>query len=388
MNKILIIDFCNYSDYQIGGHLTFAKNMLSAFGKDLSLVGISTDKNEPLGKWFTKTIDDVDYDYFALIRYNKTKTKHFIPDRLLSFVLLRIYKKDILSKSIKNVFIQRHEILPAVRNFGFKNVCYRFPGMESPLKISKYWFGNYLEDIFNKIFFSSFSDVKLILATGDEKAIHEMTERSRNKIKREDVVKFPTRINTDIFKPLDKALCRFELGISDPNKKIVITTGRLASVKGWKFMIDCFDRFRKKNKGSLFYFIGEGEDKAKINDYIEQKCLTGKIILAGKKSPDQIALYLNAADLFIMGSLKEGWSTSLSEAIACGVPACVTNFSSAGEIIKEGINGFVSETRDVETFASLMSRAVGLPRPVYNDNVTALSVINLRNDLLRNWKLL
>jgi hypothetical protein len=147
MEKILLIDFCNYVDYQIGGHLSFAKNLMSAFGNQLSLIGIATEKTDPVGKWFIKKINGIEYDYFALTRYNKTKTKHFIPDRVSCYLLLRYYKKRILRMSFRNVFVQRQEILPAIKNFRFENICYRFPGVENPLQISKYWFGRYLATI-------------------------------------------------------------------------------------------------------------------------------------------------------------------------------------------------------------------------------------------------
>jgi len=96
---------------------------------------------------------------------------------------------------------------------------------------------------------------------------------------------------------------------------------------------------------------------------------------------------LNAADLFIMGSYKEGWSTSLIEAIACGIPACVTNFSSAKDVILEGINGFVIDEHNVEMFAKGMLKAIKIPTPVFNENVMAFSVDKLKTDILKIWDL-
>src|ERR1035437_425423 len=383
----LVIDYCNYEDYQIGGHLSFAKNLLSAFTNNLTLVGITTNKNDKVGRWFKKTINGITYDYFALTRYNKLKTKHILPDRLACFLFLRLYKQRILRINIQNVFVQRHEILPAIINFRFKNICYRFPGLESPLKISKYWFGKYFADKFDKVFFSCLQKVKLVLASGDEKAIQEMVHRSMGTILKSSVIKFPTRINTDIFKPLDKHEARGKLNISTTDL-IILTTGRLAWLKGWKFMIDCFILFKENFPNSLFYIIGEGEDFLKIQEYLFLKKNTEKVILVGAKRIDEIALFLNASDLFIIGSYKEGWSTSLSEAIACGIPACVTNFSSAKEIIKDGKNGFVIDEHNEDLFVKGMFKAMKIPRPVYNDNVIKYSIDRLKEDLLNIWELI
>jgi len=137
---------------------------------------------------------------------------------------------------------------------------------------------------------------------------------------------------------------------------------------------------------SLF-FIGEGEDFEKINEYILYNELKTKVVLIGKKSSGDVAAYLNAADLFIMGSFKEGWSTSLIEAIACGVPACVTNFSSAKEIILEGVNGFVIEEHNEDSFVEGMKKSLKIPRPVKNDNVTVFDTNRMKSDLLKYWEL-
>jgi len=384
--RILFIDYCNFEDYQIGGHLSWAKNMLTAFGNNLALVGITTNKNDITGKWIKKTISGITYDYFALRFYKKSKTKHFIPDRLACYFLLKIYKKRIQTIKIDNVFIQRHEILPAIINFGYKNICYRFPGMESPLAISKYWFGKYFAEQFDRFFFNALSKVNFILASGDEEAITGMIAKSNGLICRDAVLKFPTRINTDIFRPSDYNSARSSLNIP-VNEIVIVTSGRLAQLKGWKFLIDCFGLFQKEKPQSSFYLIGEGEDHDSILNYVKEKNLDRKVILTGEKTSYELADYLNASNLFIMGSYKEGWSTSLSEAVATGVPACVTNFSSAKEIIKQGENGYVVDDHREDIFVRNMLMALELPRPLKIEETELFSAGRLKDDILKYWKL-
>ena len=384
MKRILFIDFCNYKDYQIGGHLSFAKSLMSAFDNQLSLIGITTDKKDPLGKWIKKVIDGVEYDFFALTWYDKSKTKHFIPDRISCMLLLRRYKNKILKMNFQNVFVQRPEVLPAIKDFGYKNICYCFPGTENALKTSKYWFGRYGASWFDKLFFLSLKDVKLILASADENAILNMVQRSNGVLTRQSVIKFPTRINTDIYKPIDKKSAREKLGIQF-SKKVLITVGRLSWLKGWKLMIDSFILLEKKIPGCIFYFVGGGEDSGKINEYISLNNLKDKVLLTGMKKPEEIALYLNASDLFVMGSYKEGWSTSLMEAVACGLPACVTNFSAAEDIIQVGVNGYIEKKWDTHEFADLMEKALALK--IAKVDVSGYSISNMKKDILKDWVL-
>jgi glycosyltransferase involved in cell wall biosynthesis len=213
-----------------------------------------------------------------------------------------------------------------------------------------------------------------------------MLSRSNGLLASREVVKFPTRIDTNIFKPLDKKESRVKLGLPE-GATIVTTTGRLAWWKGWKFMIDSFMLFNQEVKNSIFYIVGEGEDYNKILSYISENKLTEKVFLTGKKGRDQIALYLNASDLYIMGSYKEGWPTALMEAIACGVPACATEFSSVDEIIIDGVNGYITRSRSEEQFSSAMLKSIKLQRPVENSHVTRHSTDMLRADILHYWKL-
>jgi glycosyltransferase involved in cell wall biosynthesis len=389
MNKakrILIIDFCNFEDYPIGGYLTFAKNMIFSFGNDIAMVGITTDKHDPVGRWFKKSIGGVWFDFFAFAYYSKAITKHIVPDRLASFLYIRRYKKKILSLRFDNVFIQRPEVLLAVKQFGFPNICYCFAGLENPLAISKYKYAHYLADYFERIFFKSLSKLSVILASGDENAIQEMLIRSKGLISRKSVTQFPSRINTEIFKDVKRDEARQILNLPD-SSLIIITTGRLSELKGWKFMIDCFRIYENQKPGSLFYFIGEGEDRLKIEAYIQGKNLVNKIFITGRKTTHEVSLYLNAADLFIMGSYKEGWSTSLIEAIACGTPGCVTDFSSAKEIIVEGLNGYVIDDHNVDAFVEGMKKAIELPRPVYRENVLSFSMDKLKSDMIKIWEI-
>jgi len=381
--RIMIIDFTNYEDYPIGGYLSFAMNLMISFGSSLALVGITTSYEDPVGKWFKKNINGTVFDFFAIARYEKSKTKHIIPDRLVSFCLVKHYLKRIRKIRIDNIFIQRQEILLAVKDI-FGNICFCFAGLENPLSISKYKYALYFSELFERIFFKRLTGVKTILASGDDNSIRDMISRSKGILRDDQVIKFPSRIDTTIFKTLDRNEIRKALGFSQ-DEIIVVTTGRLANVKGWKFMIDCYKSFRSAFGDSLLYLIGEGEDYHTILKYLSDNNLTDYIKLTGKKSHSEVAMFLNAADLYIMGSYKEGWSTSLMEAVACGVPACVTDFSSASEIIIEGENGFIVRERREDLFVECMIKSVRLPRPVKNSNILRFAADRLKEDLLRYW---
>lgn len=100
---------------------------------------------------------------------------------------------------------------------------------------------------------------------------------------------------------------------------------------------------------------------------------------------DVVSEYLSLSDEFIMGSFAEGWSTSLVEAVASGLPCVVTNFSSSKEMVKDDFNGYVIENRDVEQFAKRMADALSLNKECIDEactNCRRLSVQRMKDELL------
>ena len=130
-------------------------------------------------------------------------------------------------------------------------------------------------------------------------------------------------------------------------------------------------------------FIGDGEDQNKITQYIQSNNLNENIKLAGFLMNTEIAGYLNLADIFVMGSFTEGWSTTLLEASCVGVPSVVTNFSSAKEIITNGINGYVVESRDPKEFSEKMVYALQIDRTLLPESrMERFKIKTLKKDLM------
>jgi glycosyltransferase involved in cell wall biosynthesis len=388
VKKIYLIELCNFEDYPIGGHLSFAKQMLKAFGSEIALIGISTG-NEPVRRWIKKEIDGIEYDFFSVRKLYKKFKKPIIPDRIKYFYYLVRCSKDLRFLVNENVFIQRPEVLFAIRNLGIKNICFRSPGVGNMLVSSRFWYAKYFKGIYENSFFKNLQKVDTILASADRCSINDFCLRSKNRIQPDKIIQFPTRIDTDIFRPDDRLSARTRLNI-DKEKKVIVTTGRISMLKGWKFMIDCFDLFRTEYPDSVFFFLGDGEDRSNLETYISDKNLCKFIFLKGKLEPHIIALYLNASDLYIMGSYIEGWSTSLVEAIACGIPVCTSKFSSTEDLVTRGYNGFINDKWDKNEFAEQMKLALFLPKKALIEKSVEMekySINHLKNDLLSAWKL-
>lgn len=388
MAEFLLIEPCNFVDYPTGGQLTMARQLMKVFGNRLALVGFTTEKSL-LGQWTKRVIDGIEYDYFSLYHRSKTSQKPIFPGRVKSLLKVRQYHKDILKLGINKAFIQSQEVMIAVKNWDMFDICYRFPGTENPLAISRYGWARSFAKLFDQFFFPSVERADTILVTADDDAINEMIARSKGCVTHQRVSKFPTRVDTSVFCPKDRHDLRVSLDLPLMTP-LFVTTGRIHWAKGWQLLLGSFAKFRSKERAGMLVFVGDGEDRPLLEAMITKLGLEEKVRVVGRQPPEIVAQYIQASDVFVMGSQKEGWSTSMVEALACGKPIVSTFVSSSTELISQGVNGSVVYRRDENEYAEAMASTLKLDI----NKVERFSLVetekyalsNLRQDLETVWK--
>lgn len=378
--KILVVDNVNYEDYPTGGILNFYRNMLPAFGSDLLLAGITTDNATPVGIWTQKTIEGRNFEYFSMARVTPSAKRPLIPERITNCFYIRKYINTILKRNDFDwIVTHKPEVMYFIPNGYMSKTCYIMPGVENPLSISRYPWARNLAGLYDRFFLmQKAAKARKLLAAADYNDRKAFADRSKGKINVDKVIEFPTRYDDSIY--------GVNRTMRNDNEKVFVTVGRLGWFKGWKLMIDSLKQTHEIISNAKLYFIGDGEDYDKIKTYIHEQGLDESVILLGKKAPKEIAEWLNKADVFVMGSMAEGWSTTLVEACACGVPCVVTDFSSAREMVADGKNGFVVAGRDEKVFSQKMVEALGLDREKvieYDERFEGLAVSHLREDMER-----
>jgi glycosyltransferase involved in cell wall biosynthesis len=214
--------------------------------------------------------------------------------------------------------------------------------------------------LFDRMHFRSLRKAQVILAAADEPAIEGLVARSKGVLTRKAIVGLPTVVDTGCFYPISREESRSKLGLGG-EFPIIVASGRVSQAKGWRFLLDAFRVFRKSFPESRFMFVGDGEDRSLLSDSIDRYGLGGSVRICGFQPPEKVSQYLNAADLAVVGSEKEGWCTSIVEALACGKAVVSTDVSGARDLIQDGRNGFVVPQRDPVAFSDAMAAALSLP---------------------------
>lgn len=123
---------------------------------------------------------------------------------------------------------------------------------------------------------------------------------------------------------------------NSPDTPVFLHVARCSEEKNQKLLFDTFNRLHESGKKFLLVVIGakyEDSEYIKLND-------TGYIKILGTRG--NIGDYLACADFFVLTSLWEGLPLSVLEAMSAG---CITISTPAGgvpDIIKDGVNGFLS----------------------------------------------
>lgn len=104
----------------------------------------------------------------------------------------------------------------------------------------------------------------------------------------------------------------------------IIGLGSLIKRKGFDILIEAFAKSSLKDKNVIIKIFGKGEEKENLQNLIDSKGLSNKIILCGQKPKADIYNELHNADLFVLSSRLENFSVAVIEATANGLPAIAT----------------------------------------------------------------
>jgi glycosyltransferase involved in cell wall biosynthesis len=160
-------------------------------------------------------------------------------------------------------------------------------------------------------------------------------------ISSEKITAIPTGIDPEQFSP-DKAaaVLREELKLS-PDIPLVGTIAILRRKKGHHVLLNAIPLVLEKIPEAVFIFAGDGPQKQNILNRISELGLLNKVVMLGlrKDIPD----ILKSIDVFVLPTLQETLGTSFLEAMAMGKPVIGTNVGGVGEVIKDGVNGYLVE---------------------------------------------
>ena len=143
-------------------------------------------------------------------------------------------------------------------------------------------------------------------------------------------------------KPLsdeEKKNLRLEKSIKE--EKVFISCGQLIKRKNY---FELIKKWKSLDSNYGLYIIGDGEEKNKLQKYIDENNLNN-IHLLGYMSHDDVLKFYRLGDAFIFPSDEDIYGHVINEALSQGLPVISTkNVNASKKLIKNDFNGYLIDS--------------------------------------------
>lgn len=137
---------------------------------------------------------------------------------------------------------------------------------------------------------------------------------------------------------------------------VVGMVARLDMQKGFEYLLQAARELCNAFPALKVVIVGEGPDRDKIEEMIQQYGLQSSVMLAGQQS-NMPGVYA-AMDIFVLPSLNEGLPMTVLEAMAASKPVIATRVGAIPSVIRDGENGLLVDPKNSEglrnTIANLL----------------------------------
>lgn len=171
------------------------------------------------------------------------------------------------------------------------------------------------------------------------------------------ITSVPTGIDTERFKPADKAAARQALGLNSAATCI----GIVATLRSWKghlYLLEAFSRL--KDPALQLLIVGEGPMRSNIDAKIAELGLSGRVLMPGQQ--DHPETWMQALDVFCLPSYaNEGVPQAVMQAMLCGLPIVSTPVGAITEALTHNETGIIVPPRDANALQAALQGLLDHP---------------------------
>ncbi len=294
---------------------------------------------------FEKFESEIKSKNIKIIKFKKSNIINFFPkpgflrSRILYIFIFLRYFFPLLFLLKKNppkiLMIHLVTSLPLFINFFFKiktKVILRVSGLPK-LNILRRFFWKL---VLNKVH---------LITTPTEATLNDLTNQKIVERKKILVLRDPIIVSKDIILKKNSNFTDGEI----PLNEYFISIGRLSKQKNFFFLIKNMKDYLIRNDTKKLIIIGEGEDKKKLLNLIDEYKLEKQIFLLGFKK--NIFKYLKNAKAFILTSFWEDPGFVILEAAYLNIPIISSDCPNGPkEILDNGKGGFLFKNNNENDF--------------------------------------
>lgn len=173
----------------------------------------------------------------------------------------------------------------------------------------------------------------------------------------------PTFVDSTVFTPADPAgrslqevrcSVKRDLGLA-VDTALLVSVGRLDHQKDPLLLLQALRLLLEHEPDTHLVMVGDGVLRSRVEAFVVEAGLQGKVTLSGTRPAAEIARLLRAGSAFALSSAYEGMPIALLEALAVGVPVATTDVGEVRLVVREGLNGHIARTRTPEAFCEALT---------------------------------
>ena len=151
---------------------------------------------------------------------------------------------------------------------------------------------------------------------------------------------------------------------ADPAAPRLLYHGRVDRRKGALDLVDAFALLGRTVGSSLgeprpaarLVVSGVGPDSDAVAERVATLGVADRVTLLGPAAYDDVPGVYRAGDVFVSPTYAEGFSNTILEAMACGLPVVSTRSVGVVDCLRDGDNGLLVEPGDVPALAAALAR--------------------------------
>jgi len=151
----------------------------------------------------------------------------------------------------------------------------------------------------------------------------------------------------------ERARLRAALGFG-PEHRLVVMAARLEARKGHGYLFEAVARVRSRHPGMRVLVLGDGPLRAALEVRTRELGIDDVVSFLGHRT--DFASMLAAADVSVLTSLWEGLPRVLVQSAAAGKPILTFDVEGAWEVVRDGVNGFIVPSRDIDALAGRLDQ--------------------------------
>jgi colanic acid/amylovoran biosynthesis glycosyltransferase len=147
-----------------------------------------------------------------------------------------------------------------------------------------------------------------------------------------------------------------------PEPGLIISVGRLHSMKGYIYLVEACALLRKRGVPVRCAIAGEGPERPILEERIRQAGIGDIFQLAGLVTPTDLPKFLSRGTVFALPCVRsadgsmDGLPTVLIEAMAVRIPVISTDISGVPELVHDGATGLLVPPEDAAALADAIEK--------------------------------